>query len=250
VPNSGRIFVRVSEWRVERTDELGNRCGGRALALEGFVTGARDPERRITYEGLRRSTSNMFPAELISRLKARREDPIEWAKDYWKMVSEACEVAWNEHPREVEDDDGDMIEVPVDYRLKDLVGVASLAKLGKDLITSALEHANPNKWLASQLAKLSDVDWEKRQDNAWMRSQAGFAGQKDLYTTLYRLVYLDREPTDALVTEMLHHRSEGNCVLMAHRVLQQILESHPNRIGGWSLGYLSLDGGRNDMPSF
>ena len=73
------------------------------------------------------------------------------------MVSQACEVAWNEHPSEVEDDSGEMVEVPVDYRLKDLVGVAALARLGKDLLTSAIEHKNPKQWLAAQVSKLSEV---------------------------------------------------------------------------------------------
>jgi len=42
--------------------------------------------------------------------------------------------------------------------------------------------------------KLVDVDWEKRPGNPWMMSQAGFAGQKDLYHVLHRLVYSSERP--------------------------------------------------------
>ena len=33
-------------------------------------------------------------------------------------------------------------------------------------------------------------------DNPWMHSQAGFAGQKDLYGMLHRLVYSNERPED------------------------------------------------------
>jgi DGQHR domain-containing protein len=159
------------------------------------MTGARDPERRITYEGLRRSTANMFPAELVSRLAARGETPEEWAKAFWRSASEGCDAAWKERPVAVRNEQtGEVEERPVEYRLKDLVGVASLARLAKDIITSAIEHANARDWMVNEVSKLSEVDWEKREDNPWMRSQAGFAGQKELYTMLHDLVYLGRRP--------------------------------------------------------
>lgn len=163
------------------------------------MTGARDPEKKTTYEGLRRSTSNMLTAELISRLKARRESPIEYAKAYWKMVSEACHEAWQEtNTRTIVDEaTQDMTEEPIPYRLKELVGVAAVSKLGKDVITSALEHKDPHDKMLELVSKLSEVDWEKRKDNPWMASQAGLAGQKDLYTMLYDLVYSGKRPGES-----------------------------------------------------
>jgi len=99
------------------------------------------------------------------------------------LVADACHVAWNNHPAEIE------------YRIKDLAGVASLAKLGKDIITSHIESQGTDK-LSELTAKLSAVDWEKREDNLWMRSQAGLAGQKEPYEVLYNLVYSDRYADD------------------------------------------------------
>jgi len=39
-------------------------------------------------------------------------------------------------------------------------------------------------------------DWEKADNNPWMKSQAGFAGQKDLYEGLYQWVYSGVRPDD------------------------------------------------------
>lgn len=59
--------------------------------------------------------------------------------------------------------------------------MAALAKLGKDIITSQIEYRGDNTRLNDLVEKLVRVDWEKRDDNDWMRGEAGFAGQKDLY---------------------------------------------------------------------
>jgi DGQHR domain-containing protein len=159
------------------------------------MTGARDPDRPVTYEGLRRSTANMFPVELVGRLKAQGLGPERVAKDYWAMVAEACPDAWHDRPREeVDPETGDIIEASVNYRLKELVGVASLAKLGKDIITSALEADHFNERMSDLVSLLAEVDWQKRESNPWMASQAGFAGQKELYALLHSLVYLGQKP--------------------------------------------------------
>ncbi|MGH8611581.1 MAG: DNA sulfur modification protein DndB, partial [Gammaproteobacteria bacterium] len=168
------------------------------------MTGVRDPNRLVTYEGLRRSTTNMFPPTMLSRLEAIDEGlPMKYAKRYWRTISEACKEAWTGNPSTREETDqltGEQHTVKILYRIKDLVGVASLAKLGKDIMTSDLESKEPKK-LEELTAKLVEVDWEKRDDNPWMRSQAGFAGQKDLYELLHRLVYNDERPGE-LATEV------------------------------------------------
>lgn len=164
------------------------------------MTGVRDPNRPVTYEGLRRSTSNMFPSQLLDRLIAIDENlPLKYAKRYWKGVAEACAEAWNGVPEKrmvVDADTGVESVEKIKYRIKDLVGVASLAKLGKDIITTHIDSGQANK-LEELVDKLTDVDWEKSPDNPWMRSQAGFAGQKDLYNLLYKLVYNDVAPEGA-----------------------------------------------------
>jgi DGQHR domain-containing protein len=162
------------------------------------MTGVRDPNKAVTYEGLRRSTSNMFPPTLLSRLEHIDPGlPLTYAKRYWKAVSEACEGAWNGVPavRQVIDETtGDEHDEKILYRIKDLVGVASLAKLGKEINNSHLDAKGDPKKLEELAGKLASVDWEKSSDNPWMRSQAGFAGQKDLYEVLYNWVYMDQAP--------------------------------------------------------
>jgi DGQHR domain-containing protein len=175
------------------------------------MTGARDPQKPVTYEGLRRSTGNMMHDRLLGRLAQRGLRTEAVAKKYWEMVAKASAPAWNNHPRYEKDDQSDeLVEVPVKYRLKDLVGVAAVSKLGADIITAALEKSKTDEefWsaVADQVSRLGQVDWEKREDNPWMRSGAGFAGMDKLYRALYDLVYLDKaagvsvdEPEEAAV---------------------------------------------------
>jgi DGQHR domain-containing protein len=150
---------------------------------------------------LRRSTANMFTPTLLMRLEAIDEGlPMKYAKRYWRSVAEACQEGWNSNPatrEEVDQLTGEKQTVKIQYRIKDLVGVASLAKLGKDIITSDLESKEPKK-LEDLTGRLVEVDWEKREDNPWMRSQAGFAGQKDLYEMLHGLVYSDLRPGEPI----------------------------------------------------
>ncbi|HEY0311830.1 MAG TPA: DGQHR domain-containing protein [Allosphingosinicella sp.] len=161
------------------------------------MTGVRDPNRQVTYEGLRRSTSNMFPVQLLSRLSAIDEHlPLKYAKRYWAAVAKACVEAWNGMPEKrtvVDPDTGVVTFEKIKYRIKDLVGVASLAKLGKDVITTHIDSGKATK-LEELVDNLAVVDWEKSPTNKWMRSQAGFAGQKELYTLLYELAYNGAEP--------------------------------------------------------
>ena len=168
------------------------------------MTGARDPERSVTYEGLRRSTSQMFPERILGRLKQRGMSPVTVAKKYWGMVAKACSIAWNEKGRPVTID-GKTVEEPVKYRLKDLVGVASLAKLGENILNTSLDKSSSEDdfftVMADLVSNLSEVDWEKRAGNPWMASQAGFAGQKDLYEVLYNKVYLGVSPGEAVHPE-------------------------------------------------
>ena len=162
------------------------------------LTGARDPNKPVTYEGLRRSTTSMFTKETLDRLESRGIDVDEVARYYWRLVSEACPEAWNDVQGIGLDEDGNEVVIPRKYRIRELVGVASLAKLGGAIINSALEHDDFQERMRTMVRRLSAVDWEKPAEgnpaNPWMMSQAGFAGQADLYTTLYRWVYMNRAP--------------------------------------------------------
>jgi len=162
------------------------------------LTGARDPNKPVTFEGLRRSTASMFPSGLIERIEAKGLLVDKVARDYWRLVSEACPEAWNDVPLISVGENGETIETARKYRIKELVGVGSLARLGNDIIASALEHDAFDQRLGALTGRLSEVDWEKRSldddQNPWMQSQAGFAGQSELYSTLYRWVYLNDRP--------------------------------------------------------
>jgi DGQHR domain-containing protein len=165
----------------------------------------RDPSKKVTLEGLRRSTENMFkgsPAHLPYREK------LELAKLYWKSVSETFPEAWSDQQKKIQIDDGRWVEsgstvkidgknrkiVAVAYRLTDLVGVASLAKIAGEILTESRGNLDPKSYIRVEVEKLSEVDWEKRPDNDWTNGQAGFAGQKGTYDALAFLRANGRAP--------------------------------------------------------
>jgi DGQHR domain-containing protein len=170
------------------------------------MTGGPDEKAKpVTYEGLRRATGNMLHEKLIARLVNRGFDLDKVAKKYWELVSRTCAPAWQERSRMVVPvDGGDPVEEKVKYRLKDLAGVASVSRLGADILGTALDQSRTDEefWsaVASMVSKLGQIDWEKREGNPWTSAGAGFAGMTGLYKMLYELVYLDKAPGVA-VTE-------------------------------------------------
>ena len=163
----------------------------------GAARGAEKQERPISYEGLRRATSNMFPLTLLDQMDTEERDPVEVAKQYWKYVAESSPEAWNNEPAEVIED-GEPKEKIVAYRLREVVGLAATAKLGQDIIKSAMEHEDFDARMKALTERLGAVDWIKSEDNPWMsRSQAGFAGQPGLYAVLHGWVYSGKRPPGA-----------------------------------------------------
>lgn len=157
----------------------------------------REPGRPVTLEGMRRSTDNMLKAGGL------RHQPFqvryELVKAYWTAIAETFSDAWEDVQPLVqmpdgstvigggtwENEDGDVVKVPrTQYRIKELVGVAALAKLGGDILAEALGNTDRLNYVSREVEKLADVNWEKRDDNPWVKSQAGFAGQKDLYEAI------------------------------------------------------------------
>ena len=161
------------------------------------MTGS-EKSKPVTFEGIRRATGNMLPDKLISRLELRSIDPAVTAKKYWALVAKACSPAWNDYARNVTNEEGETVEVPVKYRIKDLVGLAALSRLGQDILTSSLDATKTEDsfWdaVAEKVAKLGVVDWEKSPTNPWMASPAGMAGMNHLASILFDLVYLDQKP--------------------------------------------------------
>lgn len=162
------------------------------------MTGARDADKPITYEGLRRSTGNMLHERLVARLEGRGFILEDVAKNYWQLVARASGNAWNNRPKLVLNEDGQTEEAPTSYRMKDLVGVAALSRLGAEILNSALDKSKTTEefWasVADFVSKLGEVDWTKEKGNPYMATSAGFAGMGDLYQILYKLVYLGEAP--------------------------------------------------------
>jgi DGQHR domain-containing protein len=164
------------------------------------MTGRPKAPEPVSYETLRRATGDMFPTRVLDRVEQRGFEPERVAKKYWELVSKACTTAWMDTPRFVENDEGEQVEEAVKYRLKDTVGVAALSILGRDIITTALDRTEGRGkeefWdvMAEMVAKLGVIDWEKRRNNPWTSTSAGFGGQRVLYSLIYDAVYLGRLP--------------------------------------------------------
>jgi len=169
----------------------------------------REPGKSVTLEGMRRSTENMLRTGKLRYL--RFDHQLELVKSFWAAVADVFHVAWVDTQEVVElpdgseamsgsevEVDGQKVKVPrVDYRLKDLVGVASLAKLGGDILAEALGNSDAESYVQKEVAKLADVDWRKDGDNPWTSGHAGFAGQKGLYEALAYLRANGVAPWDA-----------------------------------------------------
>ncbi|MGA9723347.1 MAG: DGQHR domain-containing protein [Candidatus Binatus sp.] len=209
--NQSKLQKALVEWNRVRITEAGSldhaqvvRTIARRLATEPgspfasigvSLSGAREPGKHITFEGLRRSTYNMLPSRLLDRIRSKKKDPYEVTLEYWKAVAATCEDYWTtegEKVVKVDEHEGGEIEKheeTISSRLVELVGIAAVARLGQDIIASALEHTVPLDRMRELVQKLEEVDWWKRPDNDWVSTQAGFAGQKALYEKLYNLVY-------------------------------------------------------------
>lgn len=154
-----------------------------------FTGGSNKGGRKTTFEGLRRSTATMFPREFLARVEAAEMDPTELAKMVWTAVAATASTAWNSEPTTGPDGE----QVAVAYRLNDLVGIATVAMLGKDILAVALdryEQGTPiEETVAHLIARLHEVDWRKGQDNDVMAGRAGWAGVKAMYEALYPVVF-------------------------------------------------------------
>ena len=149
---------------------------------------------RTTFEGLRRSTQSMFTEELLARIDDL-DVAVELAKSYWQGVVDSSTDAWNEEP--IIGEDGNAVKVS--YRIHDLVGTAALARLGKDVITSALDaeaqdNSDPDETIAALTSNLSTINWAKVEGSPVMAVPAGFSGQRAMYTLLYGAVYEPPRP--------------------------------------------------------
>jgi DGQHR domain-containing protein len=152
--------------------------------------GGRGLGRHVTFEGLRRATSDFVggpKARLLDRLSENDIDAYEFIRDYWNAVRDASSEAWEADPKGT-----------VKYRIKELVAIAALAKLGNTLTEQAIIQGNSGpkirRFVIEKVQRLDAVDWRKDESNPWMRAQAGFAGQIPLYETLKDWVLLNKLP--------------------------------------------------------
>ena len=166
----------------------------------------REPGKPVTLEGIRRSTENMFRAGSLRYLGLDRQ--LKMAKSFWQTVTEVFPEAWEDRQKDIQLDDGTWVKtgstvevngrsmkIPaLQYRLKDLVGVAAISKLGGEILVEAQGSPDPEDYVRREVEKLEDVNWEKTSENMWTNGQAGFAGQKGLYEALAFLRAHGRAP--------------------------------------------------------
>jgi hypothetical protein len=175
--------------------------------MVNMTGGPEEKDRPVSYEGMRRSTGNMLPVNLVTRLQARKFRVDRVAKRYWEMVSKACAKAWEGYGRETIDDEGFISMEKVNYKIHDLAGMGALARLGQDILATALEKGETEEdfWsaVADLVSRLGQVDWEKDPSNPWVATSAGFAGASGLYRLLFALVYLDKEPGEAVEPDQI-----------------------------------------------
>ena len=98
-----------------------------------------------------------------------------------------AEEAWNADPKS-----------ETKYRIKELVAIGALAKLGNTLTEQAIIQGNNGPrlraYVLDKTTRLSSVNWTKDDDNEWMRAQAGFAGRDRLDEILKDWVLLGKQP--------------------------------------------------------
>jgi hypothetical protein len=163
-------------------------------------SGARMPNAKVTFEGLRRATGHMWEPDLYKRVAAVA-NPIKVSMDYWTLVSEACRPFWCKAVPKPKGRKPDDYVPPPQSRLTELVGIAACAKLGAKIIESSLNSPQPRKRMRELVMRLRDVDWTKRKIEDVRATLepgeelpagvagAGFAGQKELYERLAEHVY-------------------------------------------------------------
>ncbi len=158
------------------------------------MTGGRNSDRPVTFEGLRRSTEATFDGRLrMLPLNKKKE----FAKTYWKIVAETWPDAWNNVPEtreRVNPMTGEIepVEQSVKYRIKDLVGVSAIARIGNDVLQEAYDADRDvlnTGTVRARLNRAKNLSWVKSDDNPDMNSQAGMAGSGGMYQMLLSRIY-------------------------------------------------------------
>jgi DGQHR domain-containing protein len=158
------------------------------------MTGGRNADRPITFEGLRRSTEATFSGRLAL---VPVEKKVLMAKYYWAAVAATWTKAWHNMPEinewvDTRTGQEHAEEIPVRYRIKELAGVSALAKLANDILSEAYDFdtgAVNTALIRARLSRAADLSWVRADDNPDMSGQAGFSGRAALYDTLRERIY-------------------------------------------------------------
>lgn len=151
------------------------------------MTGVRKPETPVSFEVVHRVIATLLPAELLGRIDAMQQDPVALANCYWAGVASACPVAWNYQRPSVRSRERSKLV------LMSALGLEALGRLGRDVISSALEAELPRVRIVDLTSRLHPVDWRSDPDNPWALV-GGFVIRSRLYSQLHALVYSDRMP--------------------------------------------------------
>lgn len=169
------------------------------------MTGGRNTNRPVTFEGLRRSSEATFAGRLGLLPLPKK---VELAKVYWRVVADTWPDAWHGVPVTVDWVNPETGEVEpqeriVKYRIKDLAGVSALAKLANQVLMEAYNFEDDRLNTAivrSRLSRAKDISWIRDRENPDMNSQAGFAGLADMYEMLLSRTYGTNGTTSAEVS--------------------------------------------------
>jgi DGQHR domain-containing protein len=139
--------------------------------------------RHITFEGLRRATHDMFGGVVPGTSHLPRfADPYMFACHFWEAVAEMWPEAWNAKP-----------DAPEKYRLRELVGLAALAKACAWMIRHGINQGfvgpRLEDYVLERLGRLQSFRWLKTIDPRHSDVYdigSGFAGQGPLAERLYQ----------------------------------------------------------------
>ena len=174
-----------SPWRLNRT---------RPWHEQINMTGGRNTGRRVTFEGLRRSSLATFPGPLALLPLPKK---IEMAKGYWKAVSETWPDAWHDVPLVIErvnprTNEWEQVEESVKYPDQGPGRCLSTCKNRRGHPPGGLrrskriaEHGHGPRTARPR----QGINWVKSKDNPDMNAQAGFSGLADMYDMLLQRIY-------------------------------------------------------------
>lgn len=138
------------------------------------ISGVRDPNKPVSLEGMRRSLSGLFDGSHFAQLPV--EERTRLVKSFWNAIKSLFPVEWQDQDRE--------------YKLRDLVSVASLTKVAAGVLSEAYDIDAKKLDVATmtgRLERLRDFDWHK--EGSVFQGLSGMGGRATLVELLNGYLY-------------------------------------------------------------